>query len=413
MTLLHGQDQHELDTDTSIIINSEGRPRPIIPAAIRVSQALQQQRPSRSQVMSSQVMGPPSAITATTPNTAAITAPQPANGTPISMIKKMPPVTMAHLRLSQAQAALRPSAMGTIPQSLSSGQQSPTDTSTHSAITSTPLATSVSGGSPMKSPVTSFSENGVVSEIDGSHSAQEGTTAQSNTPARPKSQNKAVVIPNGYHMGNMNGYPAMANSATAAAYLAQHNLTAHQIQDMKSAFASMPADLSAMHSANRPTYPAHIVGGATNFNLPLGNANFNLKLPTSRQMQWATSGVRPNSAIGQMGGDTSIAVSGLGQGNGMAPMAMTPVRVPSGNGGLRSVAPAVAQMMSATGRASPAHLAHFASAHASLSPHMHATSPVPGAMIVQPPRPVASPIPPSPSLTQQPLVQNGAGVGGY
>lgn len=417
MTLLRNQDHHKLETDPNIIITTDGQQKPTIPAAIRVSQALQQSRPLRPQPM-----GPPAAVSAAQVHPSMVT-PQIASSPAISAMKKMQPVTMAQLRLSQAQATMRPPMMNALPAALPSGQ---TPASVPVDLPSTPSVGINGATSPTKSPSGSIIDGTGPSEMD-SQSQHDPPTAQ--VPLRQKSPNKQIVLPNGFHVGGVNGYPtAVPNSAAATAFPAQvghTSFTAQQIQEMKQAYAAahMNAEMNNATAAGRPTYPTHLVNGSTNFNLPLGNANFNLKLPTSRQMQWA-SGIRAGNAGSAEAPNAATVAALLGQNNGMANLvAMAPVRVPSANGSMRTVTPAVAQMMNATGRASPAtHLAHLAaSTHASvsLSPHMHAASasPVPGSMMTtpqgSPPRPITSPIPPSPSLQHQPLVHNGTGVGGY
>lgn len=306
--------------------------------------------------------------------------------------------------------------MNVIPTPLPAGQVT---TSAPVEVSATPVVGMNGTASPMKSPAASVLDGSGASD---EHSQTQHDVPTTQVPLRQKSPNKQVVIPNGHHLGSTTGYPtAMTNSAAAAAYLAQAghaNFTAQQILDMKQAYAAqMNAELTNAAGAGRPTYPAHLINNGANFGLPLGNANFNLKLPTSRQ--WASS-MRVSNAGNAETANAAAAAAMLGQNaNGMANLvAMAPVRVNSANGTMRAVTPAVAQMMSAAGRASPAaHLAHLA--QTSLSPHMHAASasPVLGAMMTtpqgSPPRPVASPIPPSPSLQHQPLVQNGAGVGGY
>jgi enhancer of polycomb-like protein len=162
-------------------------------------------------------------------------------------------------------------------------------------------------------------------------------------PARPKSQNVTPqshvglgVPTNGYHLTPMNNMTAAA-LVNSASYQ-QHNqnsqhaggLSLQQMQNLKTVFANMPAPELAALQAGRgiPASYMHVAPNVANMNMQIPGANMNLKLPTSRQMQWMNSPMQRPPSI----------VNGLdGQLNGAAiaspnPAHAVPARSPSANG---------------------------------------------------------------------------------
>ena len=190
-------------------------------------------------------------------------------------------------------------------------------------------------------------------------------------------------MPNGYYINNYN--PSISNTAAYMHANMQHSpLSIQQMQSLKSAFTGQ--DLPIQVNGNRPAaYMGHVVPNGANYNLPLGvnvspnmnmnigninmaNMGVNLKLPASRQMQWAST-----------------------------PQVQSPdVR-------------RQAHLSPSQGRASPAvSIAH------SLSPHLHSGSPtMQGQQVsvqVSPSRSGQTPVT-SPSLQQQQAAVGGSGNG--
>ncbi|KAF9530669.1 enhancer of polycomb-like-domain-containing protein [Crepidotus variabilis] len=184
--------------------------------------------------------------------------------------------------------------------------------------------------------------NGIV---NGTHapSPQPDANAEvtvNGTPVRPKSQNVtpqqhlALSVPtNGYHltpMANMSallnagGYPVQNGQAT-------NGLSLQQVQNLKSAFANLPAAEMAALNSGRPV-PASYLMQQPNVNMLPNAASLNLKLPATRQAQWAAMqrapGQLPNGMEVQMNGALTNGMVGGSPNLGHA----VPVRSPSANG---------------------------------------------------------------------------------
>lgn len=205
--------------------------------------------------------------------------------------------------------------------------------------------------------------------------------------ARPKS----IAVPS-------NGYSHMTNTATYIAHTATNGGPGHPLSDIKSAFAGV-SDLTAMQNAGRlggPGFPTHVVANGTNFNVPMGSPAFNLKLPPTRQTQWAASR-GSNDMIMPTNGSPALSHAQM-QAAFLAVNAagISPTRTPSGNRGRASMGPDAAQMVNMP---PPSHLAalqrspHVSAIHGSPAPGMLALSPHHSPMRLGP-----SPVPPSPSM---------------
>lgn len=397
ITLLRSADHDSLNTDASLhLTSSDGRARSIIPSSIKFVQQLALRHNHRP---AAPVMGPPAPVTVLQPQAGPTSAvvPPATNGTVVSTLKKLQPPSLGQTRIA-SNGAMRPvPSLGSLPPGLHPPPPSLTVLAPHAGNGS-------SASSPSKSPVNGKGSlpNGAMENgtILAPVTAEEAVV-QGSSPVLPKSPVKHhMVVPNSYQMGTVNGYPPPMTNATA--YVTQANgLGTHHMQEMKATYPTMPD----MQLNGRPGYPTHVVQTGANFQVPLGGSTFNLKPPPTRQ-QW--SATRPPSSAG---GDTSAPNGGSpGMAHAHAAMVMsnqgTPVRVPSANG-MRAMTPSVAQMMAATPRgASPAQNALLAAQYAAhaqaMASHLHpAGSPLPaGAHSLQgsPPRPAASPIPPSPSL---------------
>ena len=89
-----------------------------------------------------------------------------------------------------------------------------------------------------------------------------------------------------------------------------------QVQNLKSAFANMPPgrDLTSMQANGGRSMPAsytHGVPNGANFNMQLGaGVNMNLKLPTTRQMQWAAVGLHMQKPMSVGNGMEGMVING-------------------------------------------------------------------------------------------------------
>jgi len=239
--------------------------------------------------------------------------------------------------------------------------------------------------------------NGLANAISPPHATVEG--ALNGLPARPKSQNinphqqqHGIGAPtNGFHPTSMNN--SMSASAFQAAYQNAQSaggLSLQQVQNLKSAFANIPASEMAAINGGRSHSGSYMMTNGTNVNMPLApGTNMNLKLPATRHMQWAQM-QRPPSVVNGL----DVPMNGVMSNNLLGSPNLShsiPVRSPSTNGtrpGLRNGV-------------------HVNGQH-SMSPH-HQHSPLPNIAHSQsPPR---LPMTPniginSPSLQQQQAVGN-------
>ncbi|TFK21706.1 hypothetical protein FA15DRAFT_597418 [Coprinopsis marcescibilis] len=264
-------------------------------------------------------------------------------GTPVSMLKKMPPpnaipqmrISNGGMRLSNIpmQQQTSPPHPSTIP---SSSQSS---TSTPNAVQSRPAI-----AMPHVDLVKPSEPGPLVNGITPSNTqATETATTQSQeatvngiTPPRPKSQNQTPValgVPtNGYHLTSLN--PAMPNITSYVQLSAQRTPLAamQKMQEFKTALANLPPQEQiaalAAQAGNRALAANFLQvngNGQQQQQQQLPTGNINLKLPAARPMQWAAMGAavqRPASAMNGVGEHL----------NGIGSPSMIPVRSPSANG---------------------------------------------------------------------------------
>lgn len=358
------------------------------------------------------------------------------SGTPISMqtpVRKMQPPNVAQqIRVPSvpSNGVPRPPATPTLAnmQPSASGTNSSPTSANASAGGSGMNGNSTTHGAPNNSMpkvpmngqpsgvVMPASNTAVHLNFPGSHdSAGQG---RAGSPARPMSQNQhhphsqQTPMANGYvngaNNGTYNGYTNGVPNGYANHSAGQHHvLSVQQAQNLKVAFAGIPSNQGIPMQPSLPTsasvpprppsaYAQHLPNGGpngTNFNM-IGPVNMNLKLPTTRQMQWA-AGQRPPSGPNGTDAGSNPNLSHASPG--------VMIRAPSANGHhlsppMRS-GPSPSNHMhgQSTERSSPVnpHLSH------SLPPHNG--SPHAAHMHPSPSRAMQTPVP-SPSLQQQQAV---------
>ncbi|KAF8896857.1 enhancer of polycomb-like-domain-containing protein [Gymnopilus junonius] len=248
--------------------------------------------------------------------------------------------------------------------------------------------------------------NGVSSIPQAEPSAE---VTVNSVPPRPKSQNVTPqphlglgVPTNGYHLTQL---PGMATAALVnSASFPQHNqaqqlhgLSPQQVQNLRTVFASsMPnvsPDVAALQAKTLANAYMHAGANGANMGMQLPQANMNLKLPASRQMQWHNGAIqaiqRPPSTVNGVDGQINgahVASPSIGH--------TVPVRTPSANGS----------------RPVPMRNGVHINGQHSISPHMqHSPSPLPNISQSQsPPR-----VPLTPNITMaSPSLQQQQPVGG-
>lgn len=257
------------------------------------------------------------------------------------------------------------------------------------------------------------------------------------SPARPRSQNQThpTLQQMGMTNGMTNGYPTngISNGAFAAGFAnaftghaaGQQQLMAMNQASFRKAMGagipsqgiqnmamppSMPVNSNVALRGVPSAYAQHVQNGM-NGNL-LGPVNMNLKLPPSRQMQWAAAAQQRGLSVPN-GTDMShnLQIPTMnGMVNGMNGMVNGMVHAPSVNGHLsppRSAhSPANLMMGMGQEKLSPSHqmMAH------SLSPHLGS----PAMPHATPPRNMQTPIPTSSPLLQHQHIVSGLNQGqGY
>ena len=105
------------------------------------------------------------------------------------------------------------------------------------------------------------------------------------SPPKPTANHLAITMPtNNYHLTGVNGYGAASVHAQQAANANLQTLHAHMAAN--NLVGSRPA-----------AYMGHVnVSSAAGYTVPSMAPNMNLKLPASRQMQWAAS--QPGVGVG-------------------------------------------------------------------------------------------------------------------
>ncbi|KLO14831.1 hypothetical protein SCHPADRAFT_294586 [Schizopora paradoxa] len=397
--------------------------------------------------------------------------------TPIAVqtpVKKMPPPPAPPVSVrSASNGPQRPPSV--VSQSSGTGPASSPPAANSQLVPTLPNGNHVTSPTPAAAPMPSngavaSTSNGVVVPVVGPQaSSSNGPTPMEITPAnratspvRPKSQNQTQVnlqqlgmptglVANGITNGSFAGFNSVPNSYAA---LTQQQAAAHvlmqqqqQASQLKRAYAGqgMPlqqqlSNVNGAARANQVAYAQLGLGGNVNINNL--TAMMPLKLPASRQMQWAAQ--RPQSAangtdallnqniqLAAMNGGNAMAVAngmnGLAAMNGMNNLAamtamnaaMTQMNAMNGvvhsspNGHAHMSPPnrhAQAQsppnsVIGGHNHTSPAH-AHQLLAQ-SLSPHGAGMVGSPSQVHLTPPRNMQTPIPgpqPSPLMQHQHIV---------
>lgn len=225
---------------------------------------------------------------------------------------------------------------GNIPHSMSPPQPTPIPISQHSPVSRAAIAMPYVDA-PKPEVVTPAVSNSAMP------TPQQDATAESTlngSPARPKTQNltpQQSGLTNGFHFTPMTNLTTpMINSAFSQNQPHTGGLSLQQMQNLKTAFANIPApDLAALQNVGRAI-------SASYMNLAVNGANMNMQLPAganmkmSPQMQRAmnsatfqktTSGA--NGTDGHLNGGSPITASSL-LGNPM-PSSPTALRSPSAN----------------------------------------------------------------------------------
>jgi enhancer of polycomb-like protein len=415
MTLFHEQDAYHLMTDPTIYVQSaDGRPQQIIPFRLGPQQPIIRRDPQRAYPPGTV----PSISAAAQLSNVVMSMPLPTNGTPISVqaqMKKMqPPTGLPQMRIS-SNGGMRPPAQP-IAASMQPPPPQPPQQPNHTTPprpSPTPTVNGINGTNRSVNPPESdatvpnpnpnpSSVNGTQNQLDTNLIPIDGNTPrQLLSPALPKAQIQQphVVLPNGYHLTAMNGYPPMPNGAQYTHSMnGPHNgLSIQQMQNLKTAFASsVPPgqDLNSLHANGRlpASFIAHSPNGG-NFDMRLaGGVSMNMKLPSARPMQWNGSPTqRPTSVLN--GGESGVINGSMSPSPSLAHS--IPVRSPSANG--------VHVAIRGT------NVGHVLQGAHSMSPHMHSPSPLPSGMIHSPPRPSHTPniVMASPSTQHlQPVVGN-------
>ncbi|KAI0262080.1 enhancer of polycomb-like-domain-containing protein [Gloeopeniophorella convolvens] len=275
-------------------------PRPLVPQTASQAAAMQQHQQQLAQAQQGGMGMPQTA------------------GTPISMqqqLKKLPSaLNVPQMRIS-SNGGMRPPATPLLaPMNASSGSQtspqsSPTPAATNGHTSPVLAPPSLNGSSGSEEPRASSTplplQEPSVSSADPTTPGAP-TAAAAPMPTKPAQPHHAITLPNGYHMPN-NYATAIPNGATTYLHLGaqQNGLTPQQIQSLKSSFANGPQEMPLAVNGSRPaSYIGHVPGNGPHFNLPMGAvgvnvgmnlSNMNLKLPSSRQMQWAAAQRSPQA----------------------------------------------------------------------------------------------------------------------
>jgi len=377
MTLLQDSDQANLVTDPSLITTSaDGRQQPVIPFKLNQQPVIRRDTLGR--------LGPsghPAQTPLVTQHGSTPVPVPPASGTPMSVptqMKRMqPPTALPQMRIS-SNGGMRSTVLASNMVPNVSSLQNP-----HNIVQQVNGVNGVhrTGITAPQHEVLKAETNTISSIPNGADlhpTADVNGTGQSISPVRPKSQNQHHI--NGYHLTAMNGYPTMSNGSQYLHHSsAQHNgLSIQQMQNLKSTFAAIPTaqDVNSIQANGARqiagSYLGHVVPNGTSFDMQLGaGANMILKLPSTRQMQWATPPLqqRPTTVNGV---DSSATMNGS-----MSPSPNhthtlsvgPPVRTPSANGSRAGIRGLPSSMM---GSGPGGQLGSHA-----MSPHLQHSSPSP------------------------------------
>jgi enhancer of polycomb-like protein len=385
MTLLCDADQASLMTDAAIPVPSpEGRLQMVVPFRLGVNLPMMR----RDQQGNVRGYAPPLPVVGSS---------HAAQPTPIAMqqqLKMPPPTALPQMRIS-SNGGIRTQASAQSIQGL-------THTPSHSPPNSVPLPQPTTTGSNGvgRAAITMPHVEGVKSEINSTSTVLTGAVqipqphqadvSQSHdlmngiSTSPPKQPQHAIGMATNGYLTPLSSYAATALANTGQ--FAHQGLTLQQMQNLKSAFASIPPgqDL-ATFQANiaRAGQYLHVPNGTPNFNMaqPNTGTNMNLKFPAARQM-WAAANTQKTTVNGMDGQMLNGSMSpGLGH--------AVPVRTPSANGTRPGMRIPNGQLT-----------AHSMSPH-----HQHSPSPMPS-VLAQSQSPPRLPLTPtlaraSPSLQHQ------------
>ena len=334
MKLLSEKDHaHMLKDPALAMVNTDGRPQIVFPYRLGPSQPQLPRRDAQTVLRQSQL-------------SAQRLSAVPLNGTVSNQyqIKTMtPPVLGPQMRISSNGGMRLPAVPatdlqngGNIPHSLSHPQPTPIPVSQHSPASRAAIAMPyVDAQKPeVIAPAVSNSTM-ATSQPDAN-----AKSTLNDSPARPKAQNLTPQhggLTNGFHFTPMTNLTTpMINSAFAQNQPHSGGLSLQQMQNLKTAFANIPApDLAALQNVGRAI-------SASYMNLAVNGPNLNMQLPAganmkmSPQMQRAinsatlpktTSGA--NGTDGHLNGGSTITASSL-LGNSM-PSSPTALRSPAAN----------------------------------------------------------------------------------
>ncbi|VDC03110.1 unnamed protein product [Peniophora sp. CBMAI 1063] len=272
MTLLTKDDNDTLVTNPTITWKSDDGTRrsevPFVIGQIVQQAALQAQAQKRAQLQAQQ------AAAAAQPQVNG--APQP-NGVPIAHPQAAPPVVTAQTPIRRSSSSIG-APVQRISSAATNGTMRPPATPNTSAIT---LGAQGSPPRPSASPAI----NGDHSPRPPSAAAQDVAMAPAPvasleaSPPKPSANHLAITMPtNNYHLTGVNGYGAASVHAQQAANANLQTLHAHMAA----------SNLNVPGVGSRPAaYMGHVP--SSGYTVPSMAPNMNLKLPASRQMQWAAS----------------------------------------------------------------------------------------------------------------------------
>ncbi|KAF8070202.1 enhancer of polycomb-like-domain-containing protein [Lyophyllum atratum] len=330
MTLLGDPDQQSLINDPTIVVVSDGRQQLAVPFRLGIIPPTLRRGPPGPRP------GVPQGYQKASP-----ILPLPSNATPISMqqqLKKMPPPTVPQMRIS-SNGGMRPPPVAA---SMQSPSHLPQLSPPHSATLAhhSPPASNGVNRAAINLPHIDASKvevNGAQSSLGGAVQMHQSPPSDLNQP-HDQISNGAALLHHQPHSMAPSGYQltpqatAVLSNSSQFVYPGNHGLSMQQVQNLKSAFANAQTghDSSALKGLAR-ALPSYLQGSGANFNIQqlAAASNINLKLPTTRQMQWSSS----TPPITKTSSAASVA-DAQGVNGSISPNAGqgAPVRMPSANG---------------------------------------------------------------------------------
>ncbi|KAI0944834.1 hypothetical protein AcW1_001669 [Taiwanofungus camphoratus] len=421
MTLLSDLDHQSLTPDASIPVStSDGRQQTIVPFRLSTQPMIRREPPSLQRPASSPHTTVQS-ISALHSNGSALSLPS-SNGTPVAVATqlKMPPPGVAHMRIS-SNGGMRIPGPPTVSSmhtniNLQSNMSVPHNTSPNSAVQLNGFHDANGQSQDVGEPDSKQNIHSVPNCISQVGDDKPQSDSPSTSPVRPKAPIQQPVsmptVPNGHHIASVNAHPTtMPNMSFMHPNTRPNGLTIQQMQNMKSAFASLsPSPDNSLQAHNM----IHRIPPSTPWSHVFPNG-YPLHIAAARQVQqWATAQQQrpPSVNTAEANGVEGIATPVLSPS-----VTGTPVRAPSANGTRTPLSrgmavPTVSHSLGqGQGRASPvnAHIARLAAPH-SPSPHLLSPSLVSTQPQSSPTRPQPSLASPSASMqSRQAVGSSGAG----